>query len=75
MGSVDLVCVSCGKVDCGNGVWSAIDNQSSGQQKNSLCPECCRQRFPQFYSDFKRPVKRKPAVGGMLSTLSNFIKT
>jgi hypothetical protein len=75
MDGVELVCVSCRKVDCGNGVWSTLDNPSSGEQKNSLCPECCRQRFPQFYSDFKRPAKRRPVVGGMLSTIANLIKT
>ena len=75
MDKVELVCVSCRKVDCGNGVWSIPDRQSAHGQNNSLCPDCCRHRFPQFYSDFKPPAKRRPAVGGMLATIANFIKS
>lgn len=75
MDKVELVCVSCQKVDHGNGVWSTLNNQSARNQKNSLCPDCCHLRFPQFYSDFKKPAQRRPGVNGMLAAILNYIRT
>lgn len=75
MNNVELVCVSCQKVDCGNGVWLTIDHHEANEHKNSLCPDCCRSRFPHFYSDFNPPSKRRPALNGMLASIANFIKT
>lgn len=75
MDNVGLVCVSCQKVDCGNGVWLTIENNAVNEQKSSLCPDCCRIRFPQFYSDFKPPAKPRPVLNGMLASIVNFIKT
>lgn len=75
MDHVKLVCVSCQKVDGGNGVWLPMENLKASRQKNSLCPDCCRMRFPQFYSDFKQPAKRRPVLNGMFASIANLIKT
>ena len=75
MDKVELVCAFCQKVDYGDGVWSNPNSYSTCEQKKSACPDCCHLRFPQFYSDFKRPAKRRFGVTGLLSSLANFRKT
>jgi len=74
MDKVELVCVFCKKVDSGDGVWSNPDSYSTYEQKNSLCPDCCHLRFPRFYSDFKRHVKRRVKASRLQSSLADFRK-
>ena len=58
MDKINLVCVSCRKVNIGDGKWLTPKNQIVGEQQGSLCPDCCHKRFPQFYSDFEK----KPSI-------------
>jgi hypothetical protein len=59
MDKIKLVCVSCRNVDPGDGKWLTPNHQIVGELQDSLCPDCCHQRFPQFYSDFIKPSKQK----------------
>jgi len=36
MRDIDRVCVSCGKIDLGNGVWSDIDSQSKRKKEKAF---------------------------------------
>lgn len=69
MNSVKLVCVDCKKVDGGDGVWLETHNHADLELTNALCPDCCRTRFPNFYSDYEEPAKHGFGVSGMLSAL------
>lgn len=69
MQDIQRICVSCKKVDFGNGIWMHCAGQLDSLPKESLCPECCRKRFPQFYSDYQRPAKR--GIGKLLSSMWN----
>ena len=68
------VCVSCHKIDQGHGVWTTLAGQSPGNTKKSLCPDCCRSRFPQFYEDLESSEKEKKGVSAILSSITKFIK-
>jgi DNA-directed RNA polymerase subunit RPC12/RpoP len=59
MRDIELVCVTCGKVDLGNGIWSDIDSQSKRKKRKGLCPDCSLKRFPQFYDDYKSNNRRQ----------------
>ena len=72
MDKINLVCVSCRKVNPGDGKWLTPKNQIVGELQDSLCPDCCHQRFPQFYSDFIKPSKQKSK---WLSFLPNLLKS
>ena len=72
MGKIELECSCCKKVDNGTGVWSTPQNQLTAERKIGLCPDCCRQRFPQFYSDYQKPHKLRTL---MASTLKHFLSS
>jgi hypothetical protein len=74
MDKVELVCVSCHKVDPGTGVWSASDSPPGDTYRESLCPDCCYLRFPQFYSDFRQPTKSQRSFKGLLSSVAGLFK-
>ena len=67
MDKIGLVCTSCAKVDSGDGIWSKPDDDSVCNYKEILCPNCCHQRFPKFYIDFKPHEKGRSKVAGLLS--------
>ena len=51
-----FICTCCKKADCGDGVWSKLtDEPAPDIIVNVICPDCCHERFPQFYSDYEKP--------------------
>lgn len=70
MDEAEQVCTACNKVAHGDGTWTTPKTHSQGKQINSLCPDCCHQRFPQFYSDYEEPTKRKDRLTGMLTSMA-----
>jgi hypothetical protein len=75
MDKVELMCVSCHKVDPGTGVWSVSDRPQSDTCRESLCPDCCYLRFPQFYSDFRQQSKPQRGFKGLLSSMAGLFKS
>jgi len=75
MDSVELVCLICKKEDRGRGVWSYHDNPSTWEREDSLCPDCCKELFPQFYKDYKRSAKPRFSVGRLLFSVFNQFRT
>ena len=75
MKAIVRVCVSCHKIDQGHGLWTTLAGHSPGKTKKSLCPDCCRSRFPQFYDDLGSPVKAKKGVSAILTSITRIIKT
>jgi len=75
MESIVRVCVSCHKIDQGHGEWTTLAGHPLGKTKKSLCPNCCRSRFPQFYDDLGPPVKEKQGVSAILTSFTKIIKT
>ena len=69
------MCVSCHKIDHGHGEWTALAGQPPGKTKKSLCPDCCRNRFPQFYDDLAPPPKEKTRVASILTSITKFMRT
>jgi DNA-directed RNA polymerase subunit RPC12/RpoP len=74
MRNIELVCVTCGKVDLGGGVWSNEGNQSKRRKGKGLCPDCSHKRFPQFYNDYKPKERRKFLSFGLPLILWGFFK-
>jgi hypothetical protein len=70
--SIELVCVSCKRIDSGNWTWLYPAGQSNLTPVESLCPACCRKRFPQFYSAFERPAKIH--AGELLGRFTRFFR-
>jgi len=70
MDKIALVCVNCKKVDLGNGIWSNINDQTSDVIKDSICPECCHQRFPHLYSDYEKPNNHLKGASKLFSYFS-----
>ena len=69
---IELVCVSCNRIDCGDGTWFHRAGQSNATRQESLCPHCCRKQFPQFYSNYERPPKI--GVDGALRRFSRLFR-
>ena len=70
MENVKFVCVSCHKIDNGDGIWTAPpDGHSVVEQTNCLCKNCARQRFPQFYSDLNNHENQKKFTSGLAIVL------
>jgi hypothetical protein len=63
------VCVVCQKIDGGDGIWTKPTDEYQVPLRNSLCPECCYQRFPQFYSDYQPPISRLKRIPRVLSSI------
>ena len=59
MEPIETVCALCKRVDRGNGVWSSPTHQPAAEHRTGLCSDCCHQRFPQFYSDYEKPVRHQ----------------
>lgn len=74
MQKVELVCGTCGKVDKGNGLWLGSEKQGKGTHKSAMCPECCHEKFPQFYDDYKPPAKRKLFYFELPALISKYLK-
>lgn len=74
MDKVELVCVICKKEERSSGVWSYHDSPSTGEKDDGLCPDCCQELFPQFYSSYKRHAKRRNTVGQSLFTFFHRLK-
>ncbi len=55
METVKLVCISCRKINYGDGTWSNPAVKLPSDLVNSLCSDCSHQRFPKFYSDYEPP--------------------
>ena len=75
MESIVRVCVSCHKIDQGQSEWATLAGQRLGKTKKSLCPDCCRSRFPQFYDDLGPAAKEKKGVSAILTSITKMIKT
>ena len=75
MEAIVRVCVSCHKMDQGRGLWTAAAGQPPGKTQKSLCPDCCRSRFPQFYDDLGSQPKATKGVSTILTTITKIIKT
>jgi hypothetical protein len=69
MGKIELECSCCKKVDNGAGVWSPPQHPLATERRVGLCPDCCRQRFPQFYSDYQKPHKFRSLMASTLKTV------
>ena len=74
METIERMCVTCHKVDQGHGVWTTLAGQIPGETQSGLCPDCCRNRFPQFYDDLGPPRKPRKRVGTLLSSITKLIK-
>lgn len=74
MEKIEMVCACCQRVDSGNGVWLVPTDQSTTEPKRGLCPECCHQRFPQFYSDYNKRVKHRKGFGRFFSSFNGIFK-
>jgi hypothetical protein len=55
---ITLICTICNKIDYGDGTWSNLNEKSPKDLATALCPDCCYERFPQFYSDYEDPKER-----------------
>jgi hypothetical protein len=66
------LCVACKKLDCGDGIWLHPAGRQAGIYKDSLCPDCCRARFPQFYSDCPTPPKK--GLASWVAAISKLLK-
>ena len=75
METSERMCVACHKVDQGHGEWATLAGQHPVNIQPSLCPGCCRDRFPQFYDDLGPPVKGKQRVNALLASIAKFIHT
>jgi hypothetical protein len=53
-----FICTTCKKIDYGDGTWSELNEGSPKDVATTLCPDCCHERFPQFYSDYEEPKER-----------------
>ena len=71
MENVELVCVICKKEKRGGGVWRYHDNPSTLKKEEELCPDCCQELFPQFYSAYKRNTKPKFTFGKRVFSVFN----
>ena len=69
---MERICVYCKRIECGDGVWFTAAGQSNPTWQECLCPECCRKRFPQFYSDYEQPAKT--VVGGLLARFTRIFR-
>ena len=45
-------------MDYGDGTWSDLNEEAPKDVVTALCPDCCHERFPQFYSDYEEPKER-----------------
>ena len=70
-----LICMSCNKIENENGVWLDSESSLTDAQANSLCPECCHEKFPQFYSDYKKPKSSNSSLKDILSKIACYIST
>ena len=71
MYNVEQVCVICKKENRGSGVWTYHDNPSTMEKEDGLCPGCCQELFPQFYTDDKRPAASVSNFGRRLFSVFN----
>mgnify|MGYP001824761514 CR=1 FL=1 len=74
MEKIELVCVNCKKINPGNGIWSNTIGQTSGVEKDSICPECCHQRFPHLYSDYEKPINNLKGASRLFSYFFRYFK-
>ena len=66
-----FICTICKKIDNGGGTWSEFNEEAPKDLVTTLCPECCHERFPQFYSDFEEPKERfKKKFSGLFNSKS-----
>ena len=75
MDKIELVCVSCQQVDPGTGIWSVPPEPPGDHRKESLCPDCCYHRFPQFYSDYQQQPKPRQGFRGLLSSVAGLLRS
>lgn len=59
MESVVSVCVTCRRIDRGDGVWRDRIKPSEGKGRNTICPECGRKSYPQFYEENEEPKENR----------------
>lgn len=49
------ICASCKKIRDDKGYWQQIEayiqNHSNAEFSHSICPDCCKQLYPEFYKD------------------------
>jgi hypothetical protein len=75
MEEAPLVCMACGKTDRGIGIWSQPDRPWSGTKHDGLCPECCHERFPQFYDDYRPGRRRRWGLAVATNLFARLLKT